>query len=81
MVIWANHLLRSSITAMQRTAAKLYKEKTLLAIEHEIVPVREVFRLQNADELREAELQYLPPADAAGNTDREHSKTIRGGRT
>jgi phosphoenolpyruvate phosphomutase len=81
MVIWANHLLRSSITAMQRTAAKVFQEQTLLAIEHEIVPVKEVFRLQNADELREAELQYLPPADAASNTDREYSKTVRGRRT
>jgi phosphoenolpyruvate phosphomutase len=64
VVIWANHLLRSSISAMQRTAAKLYQEQTLLSIENEIVPVKEIFRLQNADELRAAELQYLPSLEA-----------------
>jgi phosphoenolpyruvate phosphomutase len=67
MVIWANQLLRSSITAMQRTAGKLYREQTLLGIEHEIATVKEIFRLQNADELRAAEQRYLPPADVADN--------------
>lgn len=67
MVIWANHLLRSSITAMQQTAAKLYREQTLLSIEKVIAPVKEVFRLQNAEELRAAELQYLRPGDTTGN--------------
>jgi phosphoenolpyruvate phosphomutase len=60
VVIWANQLLRSSIAAMQRTTAALFKEKTLLAVEKDIVPVKEVFRLQNADELKAAELRYLP---------------------
>ena len=64
LVIWANHLLRSSITAMQQTAADLYQEETLVAIEDGIAPVKEIFRLQNADELREAELVYLPPTGA-----------------
>jgi phosphoenolpyruvate phosphomutase len=62
MVIWANHLLRSAITAMQGTAATLYREQTLMAIEHEIASVKEIFRLQNADELKEAEQTYLPPS-------------------
>lgn len=69
VVIWANHLLRSSIAAMQRTAAKLARERTLSAVEQEVVPVREVFRLQDVDELRAAELQYLPQADAASKSD------------
>ena len=66
LVIWANHLLRSSITAMQQTAAELYQEETLVAIEDRIAPVKEIFRLQVADELRDAERRYLPavvPAD------------------
>jgi phosphoenolpyruvate phosphomutase len=70
MVIWANHLLRSSITAMQRTAAKLFREQNLLAIEHEIASVKEIFRLQNADELREAELRYLPASGASSKNER-----------
>jgi phosphoenolpyruvate phosphomutase len=64
MVIWANHLLRSAITAMQQAAATLYREQTLMAIEHDIASVKEIFRLQNADELREAEQRYLPPSGA-----------------
>jgi phosphoenolpyruvate phosphomutase len=64
MVIWANQLLRSAITAMQQTAATLYRDQTLMAIEHEIASVKEVFRLQNAGELKEAELKYLPPISA-----------------
>ena len=60
LVIWANHLLRSSIATMQRTAATLYQEQNLLSIENEGVPVKEIFRLQNDDELRAAELRYLP---------------------
>jgi phosphoenolpyruvate phosphomutase len=60
LVIWANQLLRASITAMQRTAARLYNDRTLEHIETEIATVKEIFRLQNDDELREAELRYLP---------------------
>lgn len=60
IVIWANHLLRSSIRVMQQTAEKLYQEQSLVPIEPSIVSVREVFRLQNAKELEEAESRYLP---------------------
>lgn len=67
MVIWANHLLRASITAMQQTAAELYKEQTLQSVEHKVAPLKEVFRLQNADELKEAEKSYLPAGSAINN--------------
>lgn len=60
MVIWANHLLRSSITAMQATAARIYADRSLQNVEKEVVPVKEIFRLQNASELKEAEKAYLP---------------------
>ena len=66
LVIWANHLLRSSITAMQQTAATLYKEQTLMAVEHQIASVKEIFRLQGADELKAAELRYLPVIEPSG---------------
>lgn len=65
MVIWANHLLRSSITAMQQTAARIYCEKTLIGVEKEVATVKEIFRLQNDDELRDAEQRYLPQKEAA----------------
>ncbi len=64
MIIWANHLLRVSITAMQQTAARLYEEKSLIGVEKEVASVKEIFRLQNDDELREAEKRYLPQKDA-----------------
>lgn len=60
LVIWANHLMRSSIKAMQLTASKIYNDKSLTSVEKEIVPVKEIFRLQNADELKNAEKVYLP---------------------
>ena len=60
LVIWANHLLRSSITAMQETARTVYAARSLQPVEKEIVSVKEIFRLQNADELKRAEKAYLP---------------------
>lgn len=71
VVIWANQLLRSSIAAMQRTSAKLYREQSLLAVEQDIVPVKEIFRLQNADELKAAEIRYLPASSASVHTKKE----------
>jgi phosphoenolpyruvate phosphomutase len=60
MSIWANHLLRASIAVMQKTADRLFRERSLLSTESKIVAVKEIFRLQNADELKIAEQQYLP---------------------
>jgi phosphoenolpyruvate phosphomutase len=60
LIIWANHLLRSSIKAMQQTAAQIYQERSLSSIEEKVVPVKEIFRLQDAAELKGAEKQYLP---------------------
>ena len=63
LVIWANHLVRASITAMQQTAMQIYGEQSLRSIEHEIIPVKEIFRLQGAAELKAAESVYLPQTD------------------
>lgn len=60
LVIWANHLMRASIRAMQETAENIHREQSVAAVENEIVSVAEIFRLQNADELKEAEKRYLP---------------------
>jgi phosphoenolpyruvate phosphomutase len=60
VVIWANHMLRASIKAMQQIAAQIYSERSLSSIEDQVVPVKEIFRLQNASELKEAEKRYLP---------------------
>lgn len=60
IVIWANHLLRSSITAMQQTARELHEAKSLARVEQAVAPVSEVFRLQGAGALEDAERRYLP---------------------
>jgi phosphoenolpyruvate phosphomutase len=60
MVIWANHMLRAAIAAMQKTARTLKEHEHLLSIEDKVAPVSEIFRLQNAVELQEAEDRYLP---------------------
>lgn len=60
IVIWANHMLRSAVAAMQRTARTLKEQEHLLSIEDKVAPVSEIFRLQNAAELQEAEDRYLP---------------------
>ena len=60
IVIWANHLLRSCIHTMQETAAQIYQSRSIAALESRIVPVKEVFRLQDAAELKAAEEKYLP---------------------
>jgi phosphoenolpyruvate phosphomutase len=69
LVIWANHLLRSSIKAMQQTAAQIYQERSLSSIEEKVVPVKEIFRLQDAAELKNAEKQYLPKVGAEKQRD------------
>ena len=60
LVIWANHLVRASVTAMQATARRIYDERALHSVEAEVVPVKEIFRLQDVRELAEAESRYLP---------------------
>ena len=60
IVIWANHLLRAALTTMQDCATTLARDQNLLSIEDDIAPVKEIFRLQEASELQEAEERYLP---------------------
>jgi phosphoenolpyruvate phosphomutase len=63
-VIWANHLLRAAIPAMQATARRIREEESLLHVEPEVAPLHEVFRLQGDEELQAAEKRYLPVARA-----------------
>jgi len=59
LVIWANHLIRSAVDAMQETARQIHADQTLVAVEDQIASVKEIFRLQGADELAEAERRYV----------------------
>ena len=63
VVIWANHLLRASVRGMQQVARTIHAERSVRPVEGEIVPVSEIFRLQNSAELKEAERRYLPRMD------------------
>lgn len=60
IVIWANHNLRASISAMQKTTKQILQEESLINIENEVAPLEEVFRLQDVQELQDAEKKYLP---------------------
>jgi len=60
MVIWANHILRTSIGAMQHSAKHIYEQRSLMNIEDRIPPVKEIFRLQGMAEYKEWEAAYLP---------------------
>lgn len=59
-VIWANHNLRASVHAMQQTSSRIFKEQNLLNTEPNVVSVKEIFRLQNEEELKSMENKYLP---------------------
>ncbi len=62
LVIWANHLIRSSITAMRATAGAIHESESLVDIEGQVATVSEIFQLQGADELLEAEKLYARSA-------------------
>jgi phosphonopyruvate decarboxylase len=59
-IIWANHNMRATVKALQETTQEIYKNKNLRSLEERgsIVPVSEVFRLQNTAELKRAEKAY-----------------------
>ena len=59
LVIWANHMLRASIGAMQGVAEHIGQTGTARDLEDSIAQVKEIFRLQDADGLLEAEKVYL----------------------
>ena len=58
-VIWANHLLRACVTAMQATAARIFADQCLHNVEGEVATLAELFRLQRMDELAAAEQRYV----------------------
>ncbi|NQU63241.1 MAG: isocitrate lyase/phosphoenolpyruvate mutase family protein, partial [SAR324 cluster bacterium] len=59
LVIWANHLIRGKIAKMQEIARQIHSDENLLNVEDMIVPVKEIFRLQDDQEIAEAEKRYL----------------------
>ena len=78
VVIWANHLMRTSVRAMQQTAQEIYEAQSVLPVEEKIVPVKEIFRLQGADELSAAELIYLPHTNGTNGAKGANGKPTSG---
>ncbi|WP_248321629.1 phosphoenolpyruvate mutase [Caballeronia sp. Sq4a] len=62
-VIWANHLIRGAVSAMQAIAKEIHDSETLVNVEDRIATVNEIFRLQDADEYSAAENIYLTAAN------------------
>ena len=59
MVIWANHNMRAAVSAMRQVSTAIRESESLVAVEEEIAPVREVFALTGQAELAAAEARYL----------------------
>lgn len=59
-VIWANHLLRASLTAMRDTARQIAADQNLHQVEGRIASVADIFTLTGNEELEEANRRYLP---------------------
>jgi phosphoenolpyruvate phosphomutase len=60
VVIWANHLMRAAIKAMQEAAVTVHADECTAAIQGNVVSMQEVFRLQAVHQLEHAEALYLP---------------------
>ena len=58
LVIWANHMVRASIAAMQSAARSIHASQSLIDVESRVATVAEIFRLQGAQELLDAEKRY-----------------------
>ena len=59
LVIYANHILRSTIKAVSKTLEILNKTGELASIENHIVPLSKVFELQGMTTLKNNEKNYL----------------------
>ena len=59
-VIWANHLLRASMSAMQQTARQIFADENLHEVEHRVASVADIFSLMGNEELEQASRRYLP---------------------
>jgi phosphoenolpyruvate phosphomutase len=63
IIIWANHNLRASISAMREVSRQIYREQSLSGVEGMITPVKDIFELVENAELAEAEKIYLPQGE------------------
>ena len=64
-VIWANHSIRASISAMREAAKRIHDEESVVGLEDGIASVKDIFDLAGNAELKDAEDRYLPHEDDA----------------
>lgn len=64
-VIWANHSVRASISAMRDAAKMIFEEESVVGLEDRIATVKDIFDLAGNAELKDAEDRYLPVDDDA----------------
>ena len=59
LVIWGNHAIRAAVTAMQTVFAQIRADGGINKADGDIVPVAEIFRLQDMDGVKETEKRFL----------------------
>jgi phosphoenolpyruvate phosphomutase len=59
MVIYGNHAIRASVTAMQKVFARIRADGGIHNANNDIVSVEEIFRLQRMDEVKANEKKFL----------------------
>ena len=61
VIIWANHMIRAAVAAMEKTGREILDTESVANIEDNIATVKHIFALQGADELTRAQERYLNP--------------------
>ena len=59
VVIWANHMIRAAVAAMERIGQEIQDAESVTNVEDRIAPIEHLFALQGADELTAAHRRYL----------------------
>ena len=59
MAIWGNHTVRAAVTAIQDVYRRILAEGGIQEVDKDIVPVGEIFRLQDMDEVKDIERRFL----------------------
>ena len=64
LVIWANHMIRASVAAMESISREIRQSGSVTNIEDRVATVQHIFHLQGADELSRAQERYLTQAQS-----------------
>lgn len=59
LYIYGNHAVRAAVTSMQDVFARIQREGGIAQVDQDIVPVKEIFRLQNMEAVKGLEEKYL----------------------